>query len=313
MNILLLVSISYSVSVDCENVKALGIGLGIHTHQTTIWTDLQSDCCIAGGIDCDVNKRVIRITWELLELNGSINASAIPPMLTTLDLSSNLITGSIPSSLPNSLIYLYAHINQLSGNIPSVLPSSLIALHLHDNLLNGPIPTKLPSELTGLYLNNNQLVGSIPSLLPSELKRMHVEYNLLNGDLPRFPDTLFNLYLNDQSSPTNHFSGVLRLNRPTTIVAAGNYITDVFIQDFSALTFCDLSNNPLLGNTNIVNLTMCTMTGLYNASSLPNTAIVTRTSSTRNSLSKATQTTSGHDRNRVDAYWVALLVIFFGL
>ena len=87
---------------------------------------------------------------------------------------------------------------------------------------------------------------------------------------------LFNILLWDTFDtfgyPENHFTGSLRLNQPIQLYINDNWITDVVIQDNSTLTsYCDLSNNPLLGNPNIAELTGCTKSGLYSAEMLPNT------------------------------------------
>ena len=91
----------------------------------------------------------------------------------------------------------------------------------------------------------------------------------MSGDLPSFPSTLRHLSLGYPGQPGNHFTGTLRLNRPIELWINDNWITDVVIQDGSVLAtsgyYCDLSNNPLLGNPNILGLTRCFKNGLYSA------------------------------------------------
>ena len=79
------------------------------------------------------------------------------------------------------------------------------------------------------------------------------------------------------------------MNRPTDFYVNDNFIADIFIKDTSLLTTCDISRTPLLGNLNIVNLTMCTQTGLYSASSLPKT--ISLSSSSSSTLSSSILTT----------------------
>ena len=143
----------------------------------------------------------------------------------------------------------------------------------------GSIPNALPSGLRELYLNNNAITGCIPSSLPSGLVLLYLYCNQMSGNLPSFPSTLQYLYLGYSGAPGNHFTGSVRLNFPLDLYINDNWITDVVIQDSSVLATggsnCDLSNNPLLGNSNIAGLTLCTKNGLYSASLLPNTKLAT--------------------------------------
>ena len=142
-------------------------------------------------------------------------------------------------------------------------------------IMNG---TAIPSSLTHLYLYNNVISGAIPVQLPSGILYLYLQDNQMSGDFPSFPSTLQYLYLSN-----NRFTGSLRLSRPFHMLINSNWITDVVIQDFSALSYCDLGNNPLLGNSNIAALTMCTKIGLYSAGLLP---------VTRSSLSTLLETTT---------------------
>ena len=89
-------------------------------------------------------------------------------LVSGLDLYSNQLSGSIPSSLGNlsNLEYLDLTENQLSGSIPSSLGnlSNLEFLHISANQLSGSIPSSLGnlSNLEFLHLTFNQLSGSIP-------------------------------------------------------------------------------------------------------------------------------------------------------
>ena len=96
--------------------------------------------------------------------------------VTELDLSSNVLTGRIPSSLGSlaALQNLVLEKNQLTGRIPSSLGSltALQNLLLHDNRLTGSIPSSLdrlvpPSgSLSAVWLaTGNALCGPIPPQL----------------------------------------------------------------------------------------------------------------------------------------------------
>ncbi|XP_057797844.1 receptor-like protein 19 [Salvia miltiorrhiza] len=87
---------------------------------------------------------------------------------TTIDLSSNNFSGSIPDSIGNlnSLRYLNLSHNNLMGHIPASLGniSVLESLDVSWNKLDGGIPSELTrlTFLAKLNLSMNDLVGQIP-------------------------------------------------------------------------------------------------------------------------------------------------------
>ena len=279
---------AYSISIDCPKMINLALGLKLDAQTPSIWAALQSDCCTSvTGITCS-SQRVTRINWSSLSLNGYINFTAIPSGLISLNLygngltgnisatlpnglqnfnvGNNRLTGVIPSTLPNGLINLHLHLNQINGTIP-LLPTNLIDVNIGSNQLTGPIPTTLPVGLTYLHLDKNQLTGSIPQPLPVGLNDFSVGGNLLFGVVPSFPSTLEYLNLGLFGFPGNLISGSIFLDKPVLLYINDNLITDVVIKNMTQLTQCDLSNNPLLGNRNIINFTMCIQNGLYSNSS----------------------------------------------
>uniref|UniRef100_I1PJJ3 Serine-threonine/tyrosine-protein kinase catalytic domain-containing protein n=1 Tax=Oryza glaberrima TaxID=4538 RepID=I1PJJ3_ORYGL len=86
----------------------------------------------------------------------------------SLDLSNNLLTGSIPPQISAliTLVVLDISFNKFSGEIPSSLGQcvSLQSLDLKHNMLNGSIPQFLVnfSLLNQLDLSNNYFEGPIP-------------------------------------------------------------------------------------------------------------------------------------------------------
>ena len=159
----------------------------------------------------------------------------------------------------------------------TAIPPGLDHLWLHNNQLTGKFPMNLPSGLFHLDLSGNLLTGALPSLLPVGLQTLYIDKNLLSGDLPDFPNTIEFIHLGRHASPENRFTGTLRLNRPKEFWITNNWITDVFIQNTSAIIGCTLDNNPLLGSANIAGLTLCTQSGLYSAGLLPNTVTTKKT------------------------------------
>eukprot|EP00835_Amoeboradix_gromovi_P000636 NODE_23_length_38171_cov_0.318108.p12 type:complete len:348 gc:universal NODE_23_length_38171_cov_0.318108:7263-8306(+) len=152
----------------------------------------------------------------------------------------------------------------LEGKINgTALPPYLRVLHLEDNKIYGDIPT-LPSTLTQFFLDNNNINGSLPDKLPIGLQYVSLTYNMMSGNFPTLPQSIQNLYL----SPGNLFSGSLVFKYPVSFSIYGNWISDVVVYNSSRITSCDISNNPLLNNPHIANLTMCTKNDLYSFDTL---------------------------------------------
>ncbi|XP_047149474.1 receptor-like protein 11 [Vigna umbellata] len=117
-----------------------------------------------------------------------------------LDLSLNLLTGDISSSICNvsSLNVLLLSHNKLVGVIPPCLAnlSSLSILDLKRNKLNGTLPSNfsMNSPLSVMNLNDNQLEGILPKSL-SKCTQLEI-LNLANNQIEdKFPDWLQTLPL----------------------------------------------------------------------------------------------------------------------
>ena len=144
---------------------------------------------------------------------------------------------------------------------------------------NGSINgTAIPSTVTYLSLSRNSLTGTIPTSLPPGLVSLYLYDNKLTGVVPSFPQTLRVLHLGRYGFPGNQLTGRVYLYQPQEVFLNDNLITDVVIQNTTLLTDgCSLSNNPLLGNPNIANLTMCAKNGLF-GSNLPSYRLQNSTS-----------------------------------
>ena len=132
-----------------------------------------------------------------------------------LDLSRNLLIGSIPAELGrlSNLKSLRMSGNNLGGSIPNELGNltALINLELHDNNLSGSIPTEVGrlSKLTWLELSRNDLSGSIPAEMSklTNLTVLALSHNELTGTFPWWLKELDGLHILQLSG--NQFSGCM--------------------------------------------------------------------------------------------------------
>ena len=171
----------------------------------------------------------------------------------------------------------------LNGSINATqLPSGLVNLDLSFNRISGGFPD-LPSTLQTLNLQNNTITGSITTL-PHGLVVLDLSGNLLTGNVPALPSTILYLYLGAPLYPGNKLSGSVVANKLLNLYLYDNWIRNVTIQDFSQLSHCDISLNPLLGNPNILNLTMCVQNGLYDAELLSDKSVKTKILSSENTI-----------------------------
>ena len=148
--ILLLLELTMGVSVDCPNIINLAIGLNMDAKAPVLLNQLKTDCCAASGVTCDGSSRVTAILWDQKGLDGTINGTAFPSTLNTFDVSSNRITGELPT-IPAGMLYFYVGDNRMTGTIPANLPNGLIYLELDTNNFHGDLPD-FPLSLTALAL-----------------------------------------------------------------------------------------------------------------------------------------------------------------
>lgn len=169
-------SFSNGIQQDVDCLRAVKQTLQDPLNYLSTWNfdnSTEGFICKFTGIDCwhpDENK-VLNIRLSDMGLKGEFprglaNCSA----LTGLDLSSNNITGNIPSNISNIIKYvtiLDLSSNHLSGQIPVSLAncSFLNSLKLDNNQLTGQIPLEigLLDRLKTFSVKNNQLTGLVPT------------------------------------------------------------------------------------------------------------------------------------------------------
>ncbi|MEO6326675.1 MAG: fibronectin type III domain-containing protein, partial [Thermoanaerobaculia bacterium] len=163
----------YGVSCDPPLTKVLTVNLGNNNLVGTIPSTI------------DNLTDALNIILRGNSLSGIIFPATGLTNLQQLDLSGNLLTGSIPALSP-SLQFLDLGYNQLSGSIPSLAGlTNLSNLFLDDNALTGGFPSLTGlSSLQNVDLRNNQLSGAIPSFSSSSLLQLFADDNDLSGGIP---------------------------------------------------------------------------------------------------------------------------------
>ncbi|KAF7150793.1 hypothetical protein RHSIM_Rhsim02G0069000 [Rhododendron simsii] len=161
--------------------------------------------CTWVGIGCNEASKVTNLNLDSIGLRGTLSGLnfSLLPHLVKLDLSNNLIYGTIPSQIGglSRLASLDVSINHLSGRIPSEVGMlrSLIELDLSMNNLTGSIPTSIGNlkNLTTLYFYENSLSGSIPQEVGMQKSLIYLALytNNLTGSIPASIANLRNLTL----------------------------------------------------------------------------------------------------------------------
>ena len=127
------------------------------------------DCCNTYRVECS-DSRVTEIYWDTWGLNGTINGTSLN-MLTNLErlyIQNNYLSGTPPSSFPESLIHLNIGVNRFSGALVS-MPSNLQYFHADYNFLTGDMP-KIPDSMLDLRFDvGNQFTGAVHLQKPIQL------------------------------------------------------------------------------------------------------------------------------------------------
>lgn len=129
--------------------------------------------------------------------------------LSSLRLSSNRLSGEIPSSFDGSLLQnLFLNDQEEGGmrgpiDVIGTMPM-LTRVWLHGNQFTGPIPDNIGTltSLTELSVNRNQLVGLIPPGLASlNLQMLDIGNNMLMGPIPKINAAKFSYGYNSFCQP----------------------------------------------------------------------------------------------------------------
>ncbi|GJS65145.1 probable inactive receptor kinase [Tanacetum coccineum] len=196
-----------------------------------------------------IPEELLESLVPLKELDLSRNgfSGAIPRInstsLTTLNLSSNALSGSLPPSVGNCEIIDLSN-NLLSDDISVIQQwqSPLQVLDLSSNKLTGDFPnlTSYFKGLTSLKLGNNSLKGSVPPVLTSSpsLTLLDLSMNELDGSIPLGLFTSMSLTHLDLSK--NRFTGPIPLQ--------GSQAKSLIeISPYPPMEYLDLSSNTLSG------------------------------------------------------------------
>jgi len=206
--------------------------------------------------------------------------------LHTVDLTNNILEGTIPSHLSRSLYrlrlggnrlrgnishstcdgmglaYLELDDNQLTGNIPSELSKckSLTLLNLASNKFQGPVPVAISSleKLVVLNLQNNSISGPIPDTFSDirSLTTLNLSHNHLSGSIPSDLCSSSELGILDLSY--NNLTGEVpsslwNLQSLTQLVLSYNNLSG-FVPSLRQSVYIDIAGNPDLvtgtGNNN---------------------------------------------------------------
>ncbi|KAM1461831.1 hypothetical protein ACFXTO_046961 [Malus domestica] len=148
--------------------------------------------------DCTFNHNsschVIRIFLKSQNLSGTVPPEFSKlPYLEELDLSRNVLNGTIPSQWATMRLHMLSFMgNRLSGPFPKVLTNitTLRNLSIEGNHFSGPIPWEIGKliKLEKLILSSNAFTGKLPSTLGklTNLSDMRINDNNFSGKIPDF-------------------------------------------------------------------------------------------------------------------------------
>ncbi|CAM8894447.1 unnamed protein product [Rhodiola kirilowii] len=165
---------------------------------------------LSGQVPVFTSQTLTRFNLNHNNLNGTVSAYSLPPSIQFLSLSWNRFSGQVDTLLTRlqQLNYLDLSMNLFTGTIPSsiftfpisnlqlqrnafsckILPETQVAISTVDlsyNRFYGQI-SPMFSSVPNLYLNNNKFSGRIPAnfvqgLLASNIQILYLQHNYLTG------------------------------------------------------------------------------------------------------------------------------------
>ncbi|XP_061349326.1 receptor-like kinase TMK3 [Gastrolobium bilobum] len=176
------------------------------------------------------------------------------PSLTSLRLSGNRLSGSIPATFTQSSIQVLWLNDQegggLSGPIDVIASMTFLRqLWLHGNQFTGTIPQNIGNltSLQELNLNSNQLVGLIPeSLADMDLEILVLNNNKLMGPIPEFAAANFSYEYNFFCQPEPGLECAPQVTALLDFLDNLNY-PSFLISDWSGNKPCTASPGPWFG------------------------------------------------------------------
>ncbi|KAM6594836.1 hypothetical protein CsatA_002539 [Cannabis sativa] len=231
--------------------------------------DIDDDDLLNPLIKCNCtfnNASLCHITK--LKVSGLNVIGPIPEELWTLtflsylDLSSNLLTGSISPLIGNltNIQYLSLGINALSGEVPKELGqlTELIVLTFSLNNFSGPLPPELGNlnKLEQLLITSSGVSGEIPSTFANlqSMQTFWVDDNELTGKIPNFVGSWSNLTSlalsgNSIQGPIpSTFANLTSLTDMWLSEISNASSTLAFLTNMKSLSFLQMRNSDFSGS-----------------------------------------------------------------
>ncbi|KAL9232207.1 hypothetical protein vseg_007343 [Gypsophila vaccaria] len=195
-------------------------------------------------------------------LSGTIPEEWAAMKLEYLSVMINRLSGHIPKYLGNitSLTYLSIESNSFSGTVPAEL-GRLVALRnltLSDNNLNGQLPIQLKklANISELRLSSNNFTGKIPDYFQSWklLQKLEIQGSGFQGPIPSSISLLVHLVelrISDLNGEGSEFPSLINLTALTRLMLRScNLFGPIpnYLQGMTQLKILDLSFNSLSGS-----------------------------------------------------------------
>ncbi|CAD6255160.1 unnamed protein product [Miscanthus lutarioriparius] len=247
--------LQWNVSIIYLDISSAGIADRIPQRfsdaLSNVWFMNISNNELNGTLPADMGSMSLQELYlSSNKLTGQI--PTLPPNIQTLDLSNNFLSGPLPSATRSvNLVHLSLFSNRLIGHIPESFCKyqQLVVLDLSNNFLEGepPLCLGVTEYMEFLALSNNSLSGKFPSFL-QKLTNVHfldLSWNKFSGTLPMWIGSLTSLRIIRLSH--NKFFGSIPMN----------------ITNLSCLQYMDLNNNKISGSLPIYLSNLKFMTNVH--------------------------------------------------